>query len=133
MRYTAPIGAILEEAIFNLGAGASRNGVTLDTRDWFGSTMPDFADNRKFGFPLLDLAIRAPGNANVNVQYGQPAVVGAEPPALTWNTFSTTGAAAGAWTPLTLRITARFARVQVVDTSGAANNGIYLVYFARGV
>jgi hypothetical protein len=128
----APVGDLLEEVAFNLAAGASRDGRTIDGRDWYGSAMADFTDNRKPGFPLLDLAIRPPGNASVIVQYAVPTFPLAEPPALTFTDFLTVAVPAGTWGTLALRLTARFSRVRILDTSGAANNGIYLVYFLRG-
>ena len=132
METSVPVSAFVEEVSFNLGAGASRNSLTIDTRDWFGSTQSDFGDNRQFGFPLLDGVLLAPGNASIVLQYAVPTFPIAEPPALTFSTFSTIAAAAGAWTPFSIRITARFARLQILDTSGGANNGIYLVAFLRG-
>ena len=77
--------------------------------------------------------MKAPGNCSVNIQLATPAVTPpAEPPVLTFSTWQTVAAAAGAWTPISFRIPARFGRVQFVDTSGAANNGIYSVVFLRG-
>lgn len=131
MEKVAPLGALIEEFSTNLAAGGTRNGPTIDSRDWYGSTQANFG-TRKFGFPVLDLLIRpATGNVNVNVQYAVPTFPIAEPPVLTFSTFQTLGALAGAWTPLTLRITARFWRIQLEDTSGALNSGIYWVYFVR--
>lgn len=132
MEISVPVNAFVEEVSFNLSANASRNGLTIDTRDWFGSTQADFGDNRQFGFPFLDGAILAPGNANVLLQYAIPTFPIAEPPALAFTTFATIGALGGAWAPISFRLTARFARLQVLDTSGVANNGIYLVSFLRG-
>jgi len=129
---SAPVNAFVEEVSFNLGAGASRDGLTIDTRDWSGSTQPDFGDNRQFGFPFLDGAIRPPGVASLILQYAVPTLPIAEPPALAFSNFQTVAAPAATWTPFSFRITARFARLQVLDTSGAANNGIYLVAFLRG-
>ncbi len=128
----APVGDLLEEVSFNLGAGASRDGVVIDGRDWYGSAMADFSDNRKPGFPILDLAIRPPGAVNVIVQHAVPDFPIAEPPVLTFTNFQTTAVPGATWGTPSLRLTARFARVRILDTSGAANNGIYLVYFLRG-
>lgn len=132
MEISIPVNAFVEEVSFDLLAAASRNGPAIDTRDWFGSTQPDFGDNRQFGFPYLDGVIRPPGNASVILQYAVPAFPIAEPPALVFSNFLTTAAPAGTWTSFSFRITARFARLQILDTSGAANNGIYFVAFLRG-
>lgn len=132
METSLPAGAILEEVSFDLGAGASRDGQAFDTRDWFGSTQPDFGDDRDFGFPFVDGAIRPPGAASLILQYAIPTFPIAEPPALTFTDFQVIAAPGGAWTPFSIRVTARFARLRVTDTSGAANNGIYLVSFLRG-
>lgn len=132
METEVPVSAFVEEVSFNLGAGASRNGLTIDTRDWFGSTQGDFSDNRQFGFPFLDGAIRPPGNASVILQYAVPTFPIVEPPALAFTNFQIVAAPGGAWTGFSFRITARFARLQILDTSGVANNGIYLVAFLRG-
>ncbi|MGH7259971.1 MAG: hypothetical protein ACREI9_04735 [Nitrospiraceae bacterium] len=128
----APVGDLLEEVSFNLGAGAGRNGVAIDGRDWYGSSMADFTDNRKPGFPLLDLAIRPPGTVSVIVQYAVPTFPIAEPPVLAFTDFLVTGVPAATWGTVSIRLQARFSRVRILDTSGAANNGIYLVYFLRG-
>lgn len=131
MRKVSPLGALIEEASIDLLASATRNGPTIDGRDWSGSTQANFG-TRKFGFPILDLCVRpANGNVNVNVQFGLPTFPIAEPPVLAFTTFQTVGALVGAWTPLTLRVTTRFWRVQLEDTSGAANDAVYLVYFVR--
>jgi hypothetical protein len=127
-----PSAAFYEEVGFSLGAGASRIGPVLDTADWYGSTQPDFTENRQFGFPLLDGVIHPPGNCNLILQYGVPTFPIAEPPVLSMSNYQTIGAPAATWTPFSFRVTARFARIQVVDTSGAANNGIYFVAFIRG-
>lgn len=128
-----PAGAFVEEVQFNLGALTSRNGPTIDTRDWFGSTQADFTENRQFGFPLLDGVVRPPGNLNVNLQVGIPTFPIAEPPAFgSFLTILTIGAPAGVPTPIQFRIPSRFLRLQFTDTSGAANNGIYHVLFLRG-
>jgi hypothetical protein len=128
----APVGDLLEEVSFNLLAGTSRDGRVIDGRDWYGSAMADFTDNRKPGFPLLDLAIIAPGAVSVIVQHAVPVFPIAEPPVLTFLDFLTTAVPALTWGTLAIRLTARFSRVRILDTSGAANNGIYLVYFLRG-
>lgn len=127
-----PIAAFIEEVSFNLAGAGARNGPTLDTRDWSGSTMPNFGVDRKFGFPILDAAILPPGNCNVILQLAVPTFPIAEPPVLAFTDAQITGAPGGAWTTLSFRISARFARLRVLDTSGAANNGIYLVSFIRG-
>lgn len=132
METNVPAAAFVEEVSFNLGAGASRNGLTIDTRDWFGSTQADFGDNRQFGFPFLDGVLRPPGNASLILQYAVPTFPIAEPPVLAFSNFLTVAAPAAVWTAFNFRITARFARIQILDTSGAANNGIYLVAFLRG-
>lgn len=130
--WLVPVGAFVEETSFNLLALASRNGPTLDTKDWAGSTMPNFGTDRKFGFPILDGGIRPPGNCNIVLQYAVPTFPVLEPPVLTWSNGVVIGAPAATWTTFSFRISVRFARIQIVDTSGAANNGIYLVTFIRG-
>lgn len=132
METSLPVAAFVEEVTFNLAAGVSRDGPTIDTRDWVGSTLPDFSEDRQFGFPFLDGAIQPPGNANVILQYAVPTFPIAEPPALTFTDAQIVGAAAAAWTTFSFRLLARFARLRVTDASGAANNGIYLVAFLRG-
>lgn len=132
METLLPVAAFVEEVSVNLGAGATRVGPTIDTRDWLGSTMPDFGTNRQAGFPILEGAVRPPGSLNVNIRYAVPTFPIAEPPVLTFSTFQTIAAPAASWTPISLRLTARFAQVQLEDTSGAANNGIYAVFFLRG-
>lgn len=129
-----PAGALIEEASFNLGALASRNGVTVDGKSWAGSAQVDFGDNRKPAWPFLDFAIRPPGNVNVNLQYAThvPTAPVTEPPALTFTTFFTLAVTGGTWGTLERRLPARFSRIQVVDTSNAANNGIYIAHFIRG-
>lgn len=128
-----PTAAFVEEVSFDLLALASRSGPTIDTRDWTGSTQPDFTENRQFGFPLLEGVIRpAVGNVNLVLEYGLPTFPIAEPPVLAFSPFATIGAAVGAWTPLSFRVTSRFARLTVTDTSGGANAGVYLVAFLRG-
>jgi len=132
----APVGDLIEEVSFNLVALDSRNGVVIDGRDWYGSSMGDFSDNRKPGFPLLDVAVFPPlvpaGSVSLIVQYAVPTFPIAEPPVLTFSNFQTIAVPGGTWGALSLRLTARFARVRITDTSNAANNGIYLVYFLRG-
>lgn len=132
MEINCPVAAFVEEVSFDLLAAAARNGPAIDTRDWLGSTMPDYGDGRKFGFPFLDGAILAPGNASLILQYAVPTFPIVEPIALTFSNFQTVGVLAGQWTGFSFRVTARFARLRVLDTSGAANNGIYLVAFLRG-
>jgi hypothetical protein len=127
------VGAFLEPDVsFDLLGGASRDGATFDTRDWFGSTQPDFADSRQFGFPFVDGVIRPPAAVSLILQYAVPTFPIAEPPVLTFSNFLTLAAPGGAWTPFSFRVTARFGRLVVTDTSGAPNNGIYLVAFLRG-
>jgi len=132
MEISLPVAAFVEEVSFNLAGAGARDGPAIDTRDWSGSTMPDYGDGRKSGFPFLDGALLAPGNASLILQYAVPTFPIVEPIALTFSNFQTIGAVAGVWTPFSFRVTARFARLRVVDTSGAANNGIYLVAFLRG-
>jgi len=132
METSVPVAGLVEEVSFNLAGAASRDGDSIDTRDWFGSTMPDYSDNRKFGFPLLDGAILAPGNANLILQLAVPTFPIAEPPVLAFSNFQTVGVLAGQWVQFSFRVTARFARLRVTDTSGVANNGIYLVAALRG-
>lgn len=128
-----PVGALIERASFNLAALATREGVTIDTNDWYGATQANFGDNRKAAWPFLDLAIRPPGNVNVNLQYAVPTFPIAEPPVLTFTTIFTVGVAGGTWGTISgRRIEAQFARIQIEDTSNAANNGIYLSYYVRG-
>lgn len=127
-----PVGALIEEVVFNLAAFASREGVTIDGKDWYGSNQAEFADDRKAAWPFLDVVIRPPGNVNVNVQFATTPIPAAEPPVLTFTTWRTVGVAGGVWGDASIRVAARYWRVQVVDTSGAANNGIYFAYFVRG-
>ena len=127
-----PVGSLIEEVSFNLAALGTRAGVTIDGKDWYGSVQSDFGDDRKPAWPFLDLVIQPPGNVNVNLQYGVPTFPIAEPPVLTWTTFLTVGVAGGAWGSLARRLEARFSRIQVEDTSNAANNAIYLAYSVRG-
>lgn len=127
-----PVGALIEEVSFNLAALATRNGVVIDGKDWYGSAQLDFGDDRKTAWPFLDLVIRPPGNVNVNLQFAVPTFPIAEPPVLTFTTFLTVGVAGGTWGSIARRLEARFARVQIEDTSNAANNAIYLAYFMRG-
>lgn len=127
-----PVGALIEEVSFSLVALATRNGVTTDGKDWYGSVQADFSDNRKFGWPFLDFAIRPPGNLNLNLQFAVPTFPIAEPPVLAFTTFLTVGVVGGTWGTISRRIEARFWRVQVVDTSNAANNDIYLSHLVRG-
>lgn len=127
----APVSNFPEEVVFNLAGTGSRNGPTIDTRDWYGGSQSDFG-TRHFGFPFLDAAILAPGNANLILQYATNTTPGVEPPALTFSDFLIVGAVAGAWGVIDgKRLHARWVRVRVVDTSGVANNGIYLVYHVR--
>lgn len=132
MEIECPVSAFVEEVSFNLAGAGARNGPSVDTRDWLGATLPDYGDGRKFGLPFLDGAILAPGNASLILQYGVPTFPIAEPIAITFSNFQTVGVLAGQWTGFSFRVTARFGRLRVVDTSGAANNGIYLVAFLRG-
>lgn len=132
MAINASVSAFLEEVSFNLGAGATHTSPTVDGKDWLGSTMPDFSDNRKFGYPILEGVVNPPGNCNLVLQYAVPTFPIAEPPVLAFSTFQTVGAPGGAWTQFSFRVGARFSRLQVVDTSGAANNGIYFCAFIRG-
>lgn len=127
-----PVGALVEEVVFNLGALASREGVTIDGKDWYGSTQAQFTDDRKAAWPFLDVAIRPPGNVNVNVQFATTPIPAAEPPVLTFTIERTVGVAGGTWGGVVIRVPTRFWRVQVVDTSNAANDGIYMAYFVRG-
>lgn len=113
-----PIANTIEETTFNLTALASRDGPVLDLKDWTGAELAQYSDARKTGWPLLDLAIRPPGNVNVIVQLGTGAA--------TFFDWLLVGAPASAWTPIRERTPGRFARVRVTDTSNAANNGIYL-------
>ena len=124
---------MIEEVRFSLAGGATRQGAAIiDSRDWAGSGQADFGD-RRTGFPLLDVAVLAPGNINIVLNYAIVAVPGAEPPVLTFSARSTTAVVGAAWGFLEgQRITARFARLDITDTSGVANNNIYLVYFVRG-
>lgn len=112
-----PIANTIEEATVALGALASRDGPVIDTKDWYGAELAQFSDARKTGWPLLDLAVRPTGNANVIIQLGVDDA--------TFTDWLLTAAAAGAWTPIRERIPGRFARVRLVDTSNAANS-IYL-------
>lgn len=127
----APVSQLIEEVNFNLGALGSRNGPDIDTRDWYGGSQPDFTNTRKFGFPWLDGVIKPPGNVNVIIQYAVNTTPGVEPPTLTYSDFLLIGVAAGAWGSFNHRMLSRFCRVRVVDTSNAANNGIYLCYQVR--
>jgi len=129
---TVPVGALVEEVSFNLLALATREGVTIDGKDWYGSAQDDFGDDRKAAWPFLDVTIRPPGNVNVHLQYAVPDFPIAEPPVLNFTTFQTIGVAGGTWGSLVRRLEARFARIQVEDTSGAANDAIYLATLVRG-
>lgn len=113
-----PVANTIEEATFNLTALASRDGPVLDLKDWHGGNLAQYSDARKTGWPLLDFAIRPPGNVNVIVQLGTAA-------ATVFDWF-TQGVVGGTWGEIRIRIPGRFARVRVTDTSNAANNGIYL-------
>lgn len=125
---------MVEEDQFSLEAGASRDRQDVDTRDWMGSRMPDFGFDRDFGWPLLDVAIRPPGNLDLFVQYGVPTFPIAEPPAVVYTTAITLAVAGGTWGRIEgQRITARFFRLRVTDTSGAPNNNIYIVWFVRSL
>lgn len=130
------MGYVVPDVSFSLGPGGIQNFNTLDAQDWKGSTIPNFGDPRKFGWPWLDGVIQTHpttgGNANLNLQYAVPTFPIAEPPVLTFSTFQTIAVPKGAWTPFSIRITARFSRLQVVDVSGVANGTIYLVAFIRG-
>lgn len=130
-----PVTRLVEEVQFSLAALGNRNGPTIDTRDWYGSTQADFSDNRKFGHPFLYLACRPPNGAViVTLRIGVPTFPIAEPPVLSFfNTSKAIAIAAGATgffsrEPLEFR----FFHVRVEDTSGAGNNDIYLVYHIRG-
>jgi hypothetical protein len=132
-----PVGAFVDADVsFSLGPGGIRNFAVLDTRDWFGSTQPDFSENRQFGFAWFEGVIQTHpttgGNAQLNLQYAVPTFPITEPPVLTFSTYQTIAVPKGAWTVFSFRITARFARLQVVDVSGLANGTIYLVSFIRG-
>ena len=128
-----PVGALMERVSFDLAALATRDGVRIDTSDWSGATQANFSDDRKTAWPFLDLAIRPPGNVNVNLQYGVPAFPIVEPPVLAFTTIFVVGVAGGTWGTISgRRIEAQFARIQIEDTSNAANNGIYLSYYVRG-
>ena len=127
-----PVGGLVEEASISLAALATRDGVTIDGKDWYGSVQENFQDDRKSGWPFLDFIVRPPGNLNVNLQYGVPTFPIAEPPVLTFTTFLTVAVGANAWGRIRERIEARFYRVQLEDTSNAANNNIYLSTLLRG-
>lgn len=126
-----PAGARVEDVLFNLTALSTRNGKTIDTSDWAGAQQADFADLRAFGFPLLDIAVRSVGALQVNVQYAVPTDPEAQPPTLAFSNVFTFALPAASWLSQTIRITARYARIQVVDTSNAVNNGNYLVSWLR--
>lgn len=134
MPINSPAGSRLEEVVFNLAALATHTGPIIDTLDWYGSELGDNSDARVFGWPLLDLAVLAPGNININLQYATNTTPGAAP-TLAWTSLGApfpVAVAGGAWGVLTAqRIEARFARYQIVDTSAAPNNGIYVVSFMR--
>ena len=128
-----PVGALIEELEFDLLALATREGVTIDGKDWAATAQDDFGDNRKPAWPFLDLTVRPPnGNVNVNLQFGVPTFPIAEPPVLTFTTFLTVAVAALNWGSISMRIEARFYRIQVEDTSNAANDDIYLSALIRG-
>lgn len=126
---------LCEEVQFDLGAGATRDStVIIDTRDWKGSTQADFGFNRTAAWPLLDLAVLPPGAVDIEIQYANPNFPIAEPPVLNWTTAVTQAVGAGVWGRVAgHRITARFMRIRITDTSGAPNNGIYLVWSVRGI
>lgn len=127
-----PVGGLIEEVEISLAALATRDGVTIDGKDWYGSVQEIFRDDRKSGWPFLDFTVRPPGNLNVNLQYAVPTFPIAEPPVLTFTTFLTVAVGANAWGRIRERIEARFYRVQLEDTSNAANNNIYISTLIRG-
>lgn len=136
IRITPDAAFVDQDVIFSLGAGGIRESPIIDTRDWAGSTQSDFTENRQFGFPLFEGVLQphptSGGNCNLVFQYAFPTLPIAEPPVLSFSTFMTIAAPKGAWTPFSIRLTARFVKLQVVDVSGAANASIYLVSFIRG-
>lgn len=128
-----PAGARVEEVNFNLGAGASRNGKTIDSLDWDGAELPDFSDTRAYGFPFLDAAIRSVGALNLILQYAINTTPAAAP-TLVFTNRLTVAVPAASWGEISgFRLCGRFSRIVVTDTSGAPNNGIYLFYKIRGV
>ena len=129
---TYPAGTKIEEVLFNLTALATRNGRDCDTLDWVGGQQGDFADLRTTGWPLLDVAVRSVGALQINIQYAVPTDPEVQPPTLTYTTVSTVAVVAASWGEVKgFRVTARYVRVSITDTSNAANNGNYLVAWLR--
>lgn len=118
MQQAVPVANTIEDATFSLVALASRDGPIIETKDWTMGDLPQFSDTRKTGWPILDIAILAPGNANVIVRVSFDAAT-----FLDWQVMAAVGGSPGVFS---LRIPAHFARVRVTDTSNAANNGIRL-------
>lgn len=128
-----PVGDRYEEVVFNLGALGTRNGKTVDSNDWAGAHAADYSVTIAVGFPWLDAAVIAPGAIQLVLQFGQAADPTVEPGVLTFTTAAVIAVVGGVWGELPRRrLSARYARINIVDTSNAANNGIYLVTYVRG-
>lgn len=138
---TIPSNGLVEEAVFNLAAAATRDFPTMDSLDWFGSKQAQFpgAGARQYGFPILDLAFRNPGAGGVNLIYqiATQTLPEADPPVLTFTDQLVIAVAAGAWETLSafnppgFRLRGRFSRFRVTNTSGALINGFYLWHSIR--
>ena len=125
---TVPAGALIEEALVDITELGSHTTPTIDGFDWAGSVQPNFSDNRKPCWPFLDLAIRPTALANVFLQYAVPTFPIAEPPVLTFTTFMTLGVAGATWGSLSVRLTARFSRIVIVDLSGGGNSAYFSLF-----